>query len=256
MTVDPSPGGPLEPDILLGHLRRAGDRVTELLGGADLDTSTAVPTCPEWDVAALVGHLGWVHRWATAAITTGEMPDRSAIARPDPDASSGDLAGWFGDGLDTLCSTLATVDPTADTWHPFPARRTVGFWPRRLAHETTVHRVDLERALDRVSPIDPTLASDGIDEYLCVIVPMLIGSNRATLPDASLHIHCADVTGEWMIRPTDGAPVVSREHAKGDAALRGPAADLLLTLWGRGIEPVEVVGSQSAAAAWLAIGGN
>lgn len=256
MTVDPSPGGPLAPEITLEHLRRAGDRVLELLASGPVDTSAAVPTCPDWDVTALVGHIGWVHRWATAAITTGEMPERSAITRPDPAATVGDLAGWFGAGLDALCDALATADPGAETWHPFPARRTVGFWSRRLAHETTIHRVDLERALGEASPIDPALASDGIDEYLTVIVPMLIGSGRATLPGATLHVHCTDVAGEWMIRPTDGAPVVSREHAKGDAALRGPAANLLLTLWGRGIEPVEVVGSQSAAAAWSAIGGN
>lgn len=116
--------------------------------------------------------------------------------------------------------------------------------------------MDLEIALDRRSPLDATLASDGIDEYLGVIVPMLIGSGRAATPDATLHVHCTDVDGEWMLRPTDGAPVLTREHAKGDAALRGPAESLLLTLWGRPSEPIEVVGSRAAADAWSSIGGN
>lgn len=257
MTVDPSSDGDaVRPHDLLGHLRREGRRIAALLDGGPIDTSTAVPTCPDWDVAALVGHIGWVHRWATVAIITGEAPDRSTIGRPDPGAPVSVLHDWFSEGLDALCDTLDGADPTADTWHPFPAHRTVGFWFRRLAHETTIHRVDLEIALDRRSPLDATLASDGIDEYLGVIVPMLIGSGRASTPEATLHVHCTDVDGEWMLRPTDGAPVLTREHAKSDAALRGPAESLLLTMWGRPSEPIEVIGSRAAADAWSSIGGN
>jgi uncharacterized protein (TIGR03083 family) len=256
MTVDPSSEGPPAVASLLEHLRTEGARVVTALTRATGDPGVAVPTCPDWDVAALIGHLGWVHRWATVAITTGEMPDRSSIGRPGPGLGVTELARWFGDGLDALCAALAAADPAAETWHPFPARRTVDFWFRRLAHETMIHRVDLELALGGVSPLDATVASDGIDEYLCVIVPMLVGSGRVTTPESTLHIHCTDVPGEWMIRPTDGAPVVSREHAKGDAALRGPAADVLLALWGRGDDSVEIVGSRPAAEAWLAIGGN
>lgn len=259
MTVDPSSdgGAAVRPHDLLGHLRREGRRIAALLDGSGpIDTSTTVPTCPDWDVAALVGHIGWVHRWATAAIITAVAPDRSTIGRPDPGAPLAVLHDWFSEGLDALGETLDGADPEAETWHPFPARRTVGFWFRRLAHETTIHRVDLEIALDRRSPLDATLASDGIDEYLGVIVPMLIGSGRAATPDATLHVHCTDVAGEWMLRPTDGAPVLTREHAKGDAALRGPAESLLLTLWGRPSEPIEVVGSRAAADAWSSIGGN
>ena len=58
-------------------------------------------------------------------------------------------------------------------------------------------------------------------------------------------------------RGSDGRLDVRREHAKGDAALRGPAAALLLRLWGRDDSGggIEVVGSEDAAAAWLALGG-
>ena len=261
MTVDPGniSGQPITPADLLGHLRREGGRFGALLDGSDagpIDPGAAVATCPDWDVAALIGHLGWVHRWATAAILTGEAPDRSSIGRPDAAATSTVLRDWYVEGLDGLCTALDGADPDAATWHPFPARRTVGFWFRRLTHETTIHRVDLEIALDNRSPLDATLASDGIDEYLGVIVPMLIGSGRAVIPEASLHVHCTDVPGEWMLRPTDGAPVLTREHAKGDAALRGPAESLLLSLWGRPSGPIEVVGSPAAADAWSSIGGN
>ena len=44
---------------------------------------------------------------------------------------------------------------------------------------------------------------------------------------------------------------MTREHAKGDAALRGRAEDLLLTLWRRPVPAgaVDVVGDPAAAEA-------
>jgi predicted lipid carrier protein YhbT len=48
-----------------------------------------------------------------------------------------------------------------------------------------------------------------------------------------------EAEGEWLIRCGDHAPVVTREHAKGDVALSGEASDLLLTIWGR-VDPEEV----------------
>jgi len=41
------------------------------------------------------------------------------------------------------------------------------------------------------------------------------------------------VPGEWLLTFGQGASVLERAHAKGDAAIRGPAGDLLLVLWGR-----------------------
>ena len=46
----------------------------------------------------------------------------------------------------------------------------------------------------------------------------------------------------------DGADVVTREHAKGDAAVRGPAHDLLMVLWRRqALDTVEVIGDRAVA---------
>jgi len=49
-----------------------------------------------------------------------------------------------------------------------------------------------------------------------------------------------------------------REHAKGDAAIRGTARDLWLTMWGRHAVAgeVDIVGDRAVADAWTAIGGN
>ena len=51
--------------------------------------------------------------------------------------------------------------------------------------------------------------------------------------DGSIHVHCTDTEGEWLVRRDGDDLVVTREHAKGDVAARGSASDLLLFLWGR-----------------------
>jgi len=44
--------------------------------------------------------------------------------------------------------------------------RTVGFWWRRMALETTVHRTDAELSVGQRTEVAPELALDGIDELL------------------------------------------------------------------------------------------
>ena len=76
------------------------------------------------------------------------------------------------------------------------------------------------------------------------------GSTPDAAPlDGSVHLHCTDVAGEWLVvDDADGADVVTREHAKGDAAVRGPAHDLLLVLWRRQpLDAVEVIGDRAVA---------
>lgn len=47
------------------------------------------------------------------------------------------------------------------------------------------------------------------------------------------HFHRTDGPGEWLVRFMPEGPVVTREHAKGDVAVRGIASDLFLFLWRR-----------------------
>ncbi len=91
-----------------------------------------------------------------------------------------------------------------------------------------------------------------MDEFLTYMLPDP-RSGEDPLP-GSVHLHATDTPGEWVVRPgPDGAPVVTAEHAKGDAAIRGPASDLLLVLWRRvGLDAVEVIGDRAAAAALIA----
>jgi len=71
--------------------------------------------------------------------------------------------------------------------------------------------------------------------------------------NGSVHIHCTDVDGEWLIVPTDASDVVvTREHAKGDCAIRGSASQLLLGLWRRvPMSALEIIGNAGVAAQFL-----
>ena len=50
---------------------------------------------------------------------------------------------------------------------------------------------------------------------------------------ATVHLHATDVEGEWLVTLGGSTVAVEHGHAKGDAAVRGTAADLHLWLWGR-----------------------
>lgn len=211
-----------------------------------------VAGCPGWDVARLCGHLGWVHRWATLVVRSGEEPDLEAIPKPPRPRDA--AVEWFADGVDPLVVALRDAPPNATPWNRWGGERTVAFWARRQAIETAIHRWDVEAAVGEAAPIAAGLAPAGIDELFDVHLPFRGGAPFT----GSLHLHAADAEGEWTLTGDgSGAVAVQRGHAKGDAAVRGPASALLLLLWRR-IPPdtpeVEVFGDPDVLHAWLAAG--
>ena len=210
-----------------------------------------VPSCPDWDVADLVRHQGRVHQWVNETVKT-RASERIDHARLPP-APDDDVIGWFERGAATLIATLDQVDPDEPVWNWSSGPQVASFWPRRMAHETSVHRWDGESAHAIASPIAAELAVDGIDEMFDVF----LGSGRfdddATL-GGSLHLHATDRAGEWLVRINAGRVEVTREHAKGDAAVRGTASDLLLFLWNRvPSSSLEVFGDEALVQRWSEI---
>jgi hypothetical protein len=101
------------------------------------------------------------------------------------------------------------------------------------------------------NPIDPVLASDGIDEFLAHFLSDV--AEGAEPVGGSVHLHCGDVPGEWTVRESDNGFVVAREHSKGDCAIRGAASDILLALWRRQpLSNCDVVGDGDVAARFVA----
>ena len=203
--------------------------ISAIAGG---DLARTVPSCPEWDLARLISHLGRVHRMALAVVPTGAMTPAPGSSLEAPPADHDDLRAYYQTSADALVAELRAKSPDAPAWTFLPGPDTVAFWSRRMAHEHSIHRWDAQGAVGIPAAVAPELAVDGIDEYLMMVSRLL-----AKRPDFSLggtvHLHCTDTEGEWMLAIDHGMITVTKEHGKGAAAIRGAASDLVLGLWGR-----------------------
>lgn len=227
----------------LGHLdtdfRSLRDAVADAL-------DERVPTCPDWTGADLAFHVARVYRHKTETMRRGEFPD------PWPP----DLGERPLDALDETYAGLLTEFAAHDPGDPCPTwyapDQSVGFWIRRMAHETVIHRVDAELAAGRApSPIPAELAEDGIDE---VLTRMLAYSTTAYPDELADHLaRChgetvrVDVPGtSWLITLGPDVVTVVTGEADTDAVLRAEADPVLRWLWRRaGTEAVELDGDRA-----------
>ncbi len=239
--------------FLLDTLRAEIHGIGVLAAPADPDLP--VPACPGWTAGALVRHLGGVAHRVTDWVDSQTLPLEWEQQPP----AGQDVLSWFRAAADGLFRSLASRPPSfpCQTW--FPADRTYGFWRRRMAHEFTVHRVDLEQALGLPPVVDPALAADGVDEVLTV---WLAEGNRPA-PEDTVSV---DASGEvfevrcagrvWTVRMPSGTgnPLVRPEPAaSADGRVSGAPADVYLWLWGRGpADPLTVTGDVSGLRAALA----
>jgi uncharacterized protein (TIGR03083 family) len=232
------------------QLRRIQSDSDALARAALRDLNAEVPSCPGWDVAELVRHLSSVHRWVTQVVSerARERPsDFGARIHGPTDESA--LVGWFEQGAADLISALSDAGLDEEMWNWSGSGFVSGFWFRRMANETAVHRWDAQNAVGDPQPIDPQHASDAIDEMLTVVLSLLAARVTDFTLGGTIHIHCTDTPGEWLV--SHDCRETRREHAKGDAVLRGPASDLLLVLMNRlPASGVEVMGDRNVIEAW------
>jgi uncharacterized protein (TIGR03083 family) len=250
---------PISAERCYAEIEASTETLAGLVDGADL--TRPVPTCPDWTLRQLATHVGRAHRWAAEIVTIRsaefipfrQVPDGRF---PDDPVQHGP---WLRAGAARLIGAVreAGDDPV---W-VFGELRPASFWARRMAHETAVHRADAEIAVGRDVSFGPDIAADAIDEWLGFMSGLGgDGDPRAVaLPDgAVLHVHATDEgldgAGEWLVRRDGAAVTVQPGHGKGDVALRGPAARLLLVLLRR-VPPddpqVQVLGDPALLAGWL-----
>jgi uncharacterized protein (TIGR03083 family) len=211
---------------LLTAVRRDGEAV---LAAAGQGLDVAVPTCGDWRMPDLLTHLGSVyHRAATV------VGDRATSAVPwqQPPADVDDPVGYVSEALDELVQALSEAEADTPVWNWSGQDQVAGFWARRMAHESAVHRYDAQRAHDVAQPIAADLAHDGLDELVDVILPRVISRDQPALPEATYAFLAAD-DGAWIVRL--GAQGATRVDAatSADVTARGTASALLLAAYGR-----------------------
>ncbi len=279
--ISPS-AGPAETHLI--RIRDETARLAELLAGAD--PGTPVPTCPGWTLSDLVTHVGSTHRWVIhifrhrlqERIWSREVPNGLA------EGQSGDPA-WLADGAGSLLATLRSTDPDLPVW-TWGHGRSAAWWTRRMAYEALVHRIDAELALGVEPDVPPAVALDAIDELLTNLPYARWVTHRLAELDAAgatLHLHATDpgphdhpteagpprggfggdvspgegtqsgITGEWTLtQGADGALTCVHGHDKADVAVRGPAKDLLLMVYGRRFaDTLTVHGDRAFLDRWL-----
>jgi uncharacterized protein (TIGR03083 family) len=236
----------------IADLERDGRALLAAARTAGLDAPVAA--CPGWDVSRLVGHAGKVLERTTILVTEGldAPPPAERLPRFPDDETTFDR---FADALDAAAGALREADPDRSCWNFTGDDLTAGFWRRRMANEIAVHRADAEIAAGISPTVDPERAVDAIDELVTVMLPFSAKLKNPEL-EGSFHLHCTDTEGEWLVVAAGGRLVTTREHAKGDIAVRGPASALLLWSYNRvpvGTEGLESFGEPALLEGWASI---
>lgn len=253
---------PLCSDHYLDALAAQSLLFAEALRGADLQQE--IPTCPGWTLHQLTEHVGQAHRWVTAVITRRataplEFSELGLAAAPE---DLNGLGSWLRDGTGELVAAIRAAGPQTPVWS-WADDPSVGFWARRMTHETAVHRADAELALGREFALEADLAADAVSEWLGLLSLAKAAESRPEFAELrgngqTLHLHATDPglgeAGEWIVRRTPSGPVWEHGHSKGDVAVRGAVVDLLLVLLRRvppERAPIEVLGDAAVLTHWL-----
>lgn len=217
-----------------------------------------VPSCPGWTVADLVAHTGEVYLHKAVVMREGKWPDPWP-----PEGHPADPFKLLDLGYHEVTGEFASRPPDEASLTWYAPDQTVGFWLRRMAQETVVHRMDAELAAGRpVTAAPDDLATDGVDEALTCF----LAYGSVQWPDEYATLEGSHLAGDagtdaivvtagpvsWTVRPTPRSVTVADG---GDGTARvvvsaGPAA-MLGWLWGRAGDDVISVSGDPAWAAYL-----
>jgi uncharacterized protein (TIGR03083 family) len=214
----------------------AGDfaRLRAVVPGA---LTAPVPTCPGWTVADLTRHVAEVYLHKTLAMRDGAEPEDfppKGLADEEPVA----LLDRAYAGLRAEFAARKPADPAGSWYTP---DQTVGFWIRRMAQETVIHRIDAELGAGQpVEPVPDDLALDGIDELLKVFVAFSVAEWGDYFTDALGSSPGRTYTvrtdgAAWRVRTGPGRFDVTDGAGDGaaDVTVTGPPQDVLRWVWNR-----------------------
>lgn len=206
-----------------------------------------VPPCPGWDVREVVRHTGSVYQHKLACIRLGRRPEEGEWQHDAPQGE--DLLLWFRAAHAALVDELVAHSPDTPAYTWWPPDQTVGFWYRRMALETVVHRVDVESAFGNVTAVAADLAEDGAAEILEIMLSDEDANSTGDGASGGVAVHCGE--SSWTVRLSAGATgVVQGESMDAATTVSGDPSALFLYLWGRApLDAVQVEGDRALVAA-------
>lgn len=240
----------MESSTLRSHLIDEADRLKTAVVRAG--ASATVPTCPEWTAADLLDHV------------TEVFDHKIQCMRLLREPSEADLLSRKGSPTERFDAALAELltefddrgpDSLAHTW--YGPDQTVGFWIRRMACETVVHRADAELAAgEEIGPVEAAFALDAVEEMLVI---MLVWGSRAYrewvggVLEANEGLTVALEAGarSWTLRVgPEGIDLSEGIAEEAGAVVSGTEREILMWLWRRlPAEAVAVRGDLSQAKA-------
>jgi uncharacterized protein (TIGR03083 family) len=196
-----------------------------------------VPTCPGWTVADLTRHVAEVYLHKTLAMREGTEPETF----PPPGLAGEEPVALLDRTYADLRAEFATRKPTDPAGSWYTPDQTVGFWIRRMAQETVIHRIDAELGAGQpVAPVPDDLAVDGTDELLKVFVAYSVtewGDYFTDVLGGSPGRTYTVRTGgaAWRVRTGPGRFEVADGPGDGpaDVTVSGPPEAVLRWVWNR-----------------------
>jgi uncharacterized protein (TIGR03083 family) len=214
----------METPELRRHLDAEYARFRSLIPAAGDLTTIRVPSCPEWSLDDLVQHVGEVYLHKVDCVRLNARPTE------EPDLTGLTSVQVLERGFGELSKTFDEHAPEDPAWTWFEPDQTVGFWIRRMAHETAVHRFDAELAVHSPTPIEDDLAEDGLDEVLATLL-------AADIEPAEYEIGRPDVEvrtpgRSWFVHFEKEGLRIS-DAGQATTVILGDPADLELWLYNR-----------------------
>lgn len=225
-------------------------RLNEVSRAASL--TAPVPSCPGWSLSDLVQHVGMVYLHKAVCMRTGESP----ATWPPPAALEEPPLDLLARAHDELMAEFAQHDPAERTFTWYAPDQSVGFWIRRMAQETVIHRVDAELGAGvSIATVPDDLARDGVDELLVAFVqygsrewPEEYGDLLTHADGRAVRVETGDGAA-WSVRATPKGVEIGTSDVECAAVVRGAPMPVLLWLWNRGgEEAVDITGETQLVA--------
>ena len=228
------------------------DESARIVDAYERDRFAAVPWSDRWSVGTVARHVAGTHHVVAEVVRGRPDADFGRLANVEtPPKDSPEFVEWFRSGTALLLELLSSVPADDECWSWYASGRYVGWWARRMALETVVHRFDTDAAGGQVFSVAADVAADGVDEFLDVFVATSRGAIGAPA-GPTMSFECSDRNEQWWLDLSQpGARVFSRDARDASVKIRGTAEQLLLLVWGR-VPISELAGLEvSGEVGWL-----